>query len=853
MIKKLRWLKKHFMMHPIRNLILIVLSLSAIFLGILMLWFTTIEIPDLTSFQNRRISQSTKIFDRTGKILLYDVHADAKRTLVKWDDISDYIKKATIAIEDNDFYSHKGIKPTSILRAVIANITSIGFSQGGSTITQQVIKNTVLTNDKTITRKFKEWILALKLERVLSKDEILTTYLNESPYGGNIYGVEEASRQFFGKSAKDVNLAESAYLAALPQAPTFYSPFGKNRDRLDARQKLVLKKMLENDYISEEEYKKASNEKVEFFNKSEGNIRAPHFSLYVRDYLIEKYGEEKVMSGGLKVTTSLDYELQQKAEETVKSFADTLKQNFGANNIAMSGIDPRNGDILVMVGSKDYFDQSIDGNVNITTSLRQPGSAFKPIVYATAWEKGYTPETVLFDVQTEFSSECEPDGKTKFPEAKCYSPKNYDDLYLGPMTMKKALAQSRNIPAVKTLYLTGLKDSVDMAKKMGITTLTNPASYGLTLVLGGGEVSLLELTGAYGSFANEGKKVFIRSILKIEDSEGNILEEAGPPEEKQIMNKETTRRVSDALSDPKVRLDSLNEALRGIRQPVAVKTGTTNDYKDVWIVGYTPEIVVGAWAGNNDNSPMQKKVAGVIITPVWGKFMQEILKSKEPVDFNEPEPLDKNLPPVLKGVWQGNISYFIDKISGKIATDLTPEETIQERVFNQVHSILYWIDKDNPTKIQELDYGQKGQKDSQFENWEYGVQKWFSEWKKNNPDFIEAKKIIIPTEKDDIHTKESIPVISLEIIDDSGEVIRDNKIDLKDSLNIRISIENKYPITKTEYYINNTFVGSKDAEINDIKINLDEFNNLEKSNELTVIVYDKIFNKAKSQIVFRLK
>ncbi|MDO8575153.1 MAG: transglycosylase domain-containing protein [bacterium] len=854
MIKKLI---RQFKKHTLRNSILTLISIGAIFLGIFAIWFSTIEIPDLRAFQDRKVAQSTKIFDRTGQILLYDVHANAKRTLVTFENISDYIKNGVVAIEDTEFYEHKGIKPTAILRAVLANITSAGYSQGGSTITQQVVKMTVLTNDKTITRKLKEWILALKLERVLTKKEILTTYLNEAPYGGSIYGIEEASRQFFGKPAKDVTIAEASYLAAIPQAPTFYSPFGKNRDKLDARQKMVLKKMLDNNYITQKEYDDALKTKVVFLTKTEGNIKAPHFSLFIRDYLIDKYGEEKVMNGGLKVTTTLDYKLQAKAEEVVKNFAPALEANFSASNTAMVAIDPKNGDVLMMVGSKDYFDVKIDGNVNITTSLRQPGSVFKPFVYAAAWEKGYTPETVLFDIDTEFSSECNPDGTLKNKnyaknkgvteeEAKkeiCYSPQNYDDLFEGPMTMKKALAHSRNIPAVKTLYLAGTSNSLKLARTMGISSLGDPNRYGLTLVLGGGEVTLLDMTSAYGVFANEGMRVDKKFILKVEDYDGTILEESEISNPERVMTENTARQISDALSDRKVRLDSINQYLGDNPHDIAVKTGTTNDYKDVWILGYTPDIVVGAWAGKNDNTSMGKKVAGVIITPVWATYINEILKDYPLNRFNSPEDTPKDIPPVLRGVWQGNISYVIDKISSKIATEYTPEQTRVEQVFNNVHSILYWIEKDDPRGEAPTD--KERIVDNQYANWEFAVRKWFDKWKIENPKFVETTTYNIPTEKDNVHIPANFPKVSISL--DSG---LDFEYPKDENIKLSISASGKYAITKTEIFINNNFINSQDGPLSEFVFKPKDIDSLKDKNSITVIVYDSVYSSTKSSLNF---
>ncbi len=829
----------------LKPLLLLSISTVLIAISIGIIWFATLKIPDLSVFETRKVAQSTKIFDRTGQILLYDVHNDAKRTIIPFDDISEKIKKAAIAIEDVNFYKHHGIEPTAILRAVISNITpGSGSTQGGSTITQQVIKNSILTKDKTITRKLKEWILAIKLEKSLSKDQILYTYLNENPYGGSIYGVEEASKTFFGKSAKDVTLAEAAYIAAIPQAPTFYSPYGQNKDRLDARKNLVLQQMKETGSITKDEYDKAIKEKVEFLVKNTSGIRAPHFAMYVKDYLIKKYGEEIVEEGGLKVITTLNYNYQDKAEKVIKNFAKTMETWFNASNTAMVAIDPKSGDILSMVGSRDYFEKG-SGNFNVATAYRQPGSTFKPFVYATAFMKGYTPETVLFDVKTEFSSQCTVGGKPKFPKPNpeddkktCYSPNDYDDLYQGPQTIRVALAHSRNIPAVKTLYLAGIKDSIETAEAMGITSLTEPDRYGLSLVLGGAEVSLLELTSAYGVFANDGIRHPYRSILKVEDNKGNILEQASL-NPNQAIPTQIARQINDILSDPKARLNSMTVLVENLRRQIATKTGTTNDYHDVWIEGYTPNIAVGFWAGNNDNSPMQKKVAGLIITPVWAAFMAEINNSLEKEGFKKPDELPDDLKPVLRGIWKGGISYKKDIVSGKVATDLTPPETKQEVLFNGVHSILHWVNKDNPNAVfnEEL-------RDSQYEYWEYGVRKWFDEWKLKNPDFVESTDFTIPIEKDNVHVIENIPKVSILLNQTSDTVFDQNS-----QVSITVSVSsNKYPIKKSELYINGKFIVSNEKNPNIISFIPKNIDSIQKNNNLKVVVYDSVFNRGEASI-----
>ncbi|HEC30425.1 MAG TPA: hypothetical protein ENI66_00210, partial [Candidatus Yonathbacteria bacterium] len=722
-----KWMRSFF-----KDVFFVFITIGFFLGGILFLWVATINVPDFSSFETRKVAQSTKIYDRTGEILLYDVHADIKRTVVNFDSISRFIKNATVAIEDVEFYNHIGVRPIATLRAVFIQPLRGKGVQGGSTITQQVVKNTILTPERTISRKFKEWVLAIRLEQKLSKDAILELYLNESPYGGNIYGIEEASLSFFGKSSKDVTLAEAAYLAALPQAPTFYSPYGNNTTALDDRKNLVLSRMLELNYITQEEYISATQEEVEFLPPETFGIKAPHFVIWVREYLEKKYGKEVVENGGLKVTTTLDYSLQQKAEEIVARYGEENALKFNANNAGVIGINPKTGGVLVMVGSRDYFDVKNEGNFNVTLGHRQPGSAFKPFVYATAFEKGYTPETILFNLRTQFSTLCDSSGNPLYSEVDpkvCYMPRNYDHKYGGPVTMRDALAQSINIPAIKTLYLTGIKNSLDTAVRMGIKGLADPSKYGLTLVLGGGEVSLLDITSAYGVFANNGVRNPYVSILKVEDNKGRILEEfRGTPE--QVISTNVARQISDILSDNDARAPAF-----GTRSPlyfpnrdVAVKTGTTNDYKDAWIIGYTPNFALGAWVGNNNSTSMKKKVAGFIVAPMWNEIMKEAL-SEIPeetfgiLDTTASDSLSTPIKPVLRGIWRGGKVFYTDKISGKLATQYTPVELRQENIVPEVHNILYWVNKKSPMKVASTEPN----KDPQFNLWEYPVRKWVEE------------------------------------------------------------------------------------------------------------------------------
>jgi membrane peptidoglycan carboxypeptidase len=716
MKKITKWLKKHYK-DLIIDLFLGGFVLGLVLVGGLFLWVSSLDIPNLSAFEERKILQSTKIYDRTGEILLYDLHEDVRRTIIPYEDINRHLKNATVGIEDDTFFEHMGIRPMAILRAALTNLRGGNLlgGQGGSTITQQVVKNSILQREKTLSRKVKEAILSVRLERELTKEQILGHYLNESPYGGNIYGVEEASQTYFGVSASDVTLGQAAYLAALPQSPTRYSPYGNNRDLLDARQKLVLQKMLENNFITQEEYDSATSEEVEFLPQSVSGIRAPHFVFYIREQLVQKYGEEALAERGLRVITTLDYDLQKEAERIVKERAEFNSKTYTASNAGLVALDPKTGDIWVMVGSRNYFDEDIDGNFNVALAPRQPGSSIKPIVYASAFMKGYRPETVVYDLRTQFSSSCEPwDLSSQTP---CYSPNNYNAKFKGPISLRDALAQSLNIPAVKVLYLTGLRDAIKLAGDMGITTLNDPDRLGLTLVLGGGEVKLLEHTGAYGVFANEGVRAEHRSILRIEDSRGNVLEE---PEviTTQVLDRDVALLITDVLSDNVARtpLWGANSLINFPNRDVAAKSGSTNDLRDAWIMGYAPNIAVGAWVGNNDNSRMGGGLSGLITTPMWREFMDYALTKLDVENFSAPSSIDPTLKPVLRGEIFDTSTLVASILSGSTTPDIAG-------ITSGVHSILHYVNRSDPRGPVPTN----PQSDSQYENWEYAVQKWKEE------------------------------------------------------------------------------------------------------------------------------
>ena len=826
-----------------KNLILLGGSIFILGSGMIIVWLSSLKIPDFQSFGNRKVENSTKIYDRTGEILLYDIHQDTKRTDIPGEAMGVNIKNATVAIEDSEFYNHGGIKISAIVRAVLSNIFGTGRTQGGSTITQQLVKNTLLTQEKSYTRKIKEWVLAVKIDQSIPKEKILEYYLNEAPYGGTVYGIAEASRSYFNKNPQDLTLTEAAYLASIPQSPTTLSPYGKNKEKLEARKNLVLSRMLELKFISEEEYAKAKSEIVTFFPQATIGIRAPHFVFFIKDYLEKKYGGEALEKGGLKVTTTLNYDWQEKAEQIVKEGALLNEKNWDGRNASLVAIDPKTGQILSMVGSRDYFDKEIDGNFNVVTAFRQPGSSFKPFIYATAFKKGFMPDTVLFDLPTEFQTTCDASGKAlpNHDQEECYMPDNYDGKFRGPISLRDALAQSINLVAVKLFYLAGLPDSLKTAEDVGISTLTDIGRYGLTLVIGGGEVTLLDMTSAYGVFGNNGVRNPYTGILKIEGGGGKILEEFRQ-DVREVLPKNTVLTVTDILSDEKARIPTfgIHSALFISGKDVAVKTGTTNNNKDAWTIGYTPSVAVGVWAGNNDNKPMKK--GGVAVAgPIWNKFMNEVLKTLPDEKFEKPDlDIDPNVvKPVLRGFWQGNENFYIDKISKKLAGPNTPKETIEEKVITNVHSILYWINKNDVLGTSP----KNPESDSQFDHWEIPIQEW---WIQNKPKYNITTSGDKPSLVDDVHTSLSKPVISV-IEPNTYTNYPSNK-----KINLKISSSGPYPLLKLDVFINNSYLGTYEPT-SFVSFIPKELGNLQTENELKIIVYDNIYNSSEITSTFRVQ
>jgi 1A family penicillin-binding protein len=610
-----------------------------VFFGIILSFIAAVAILSYVAYELpspdkiiRREGFSTKILDRNGEVL-YDIYQDQKRIPVKFEDVPEYLKEATISIEDKNFYKHEGFDVLGIIRG-FTKVFTRGRAQGGSTLTQQLVKNVLLTSERSVLRKVKEFVLAIQIERKYSKDEILLMYLNEAPYGGTSWGVEAASESYFDKSVADLNLIESAILAGLPQRPSYYSPYSGNPEAYKGRTKDVLRRMREDGYITTEQEDEANKmlDEIKFAGKG-GDFKAPHFVQYVQQILEEKYGPAIIEQGGYKITTTLDLKLQEKAQEIVSEEIGKVEK-LHITNGAVVVIDSQTGEILAMVGSKDFNAKDYDGQVNVTESLRQPGSAFKPFTYVTAFKKYFTPSTLIMDVPTEFP------GGIGQP---VYKPLNYDGKYRGPIQLRYALANSINIPAVKLLAMVGIKDVLETAYEMGINSLEpspeTMARVGLSLTLGGGEVRLLELTGAYGAFMNKGYRIDPLSILKIEDSSGKIIEEVKPEKGKKVLTDEEAFLIADILSDNKARSMIFGEnSLLNIKdKQVAVKTGTTNDKRDNWAIGGNSQVVVGAWVGNNDNSQMKEVASGVSgASPIWRNILIAALAGKTSPTFEIP-------------------------------------------------------------------------------------------------------------------------------------------------------------------------------------------------------------------------
>lgn len=792
---------------------LIIAGVGILLAGGLYVFNILSSLPNPSEIADLRVSQSTKIYDREGDTLLYEIYREEKRTVIPSGDIPDVIRDATIAIEDNSFYSHPAFDWRGILRAVAVNLIRGQVVQGGSTITQQVAKNAFLSPERTITRKIKELVLAMRLERQYSKDEILDLYLNLIPYGENAYGIESASQTFFGKRAKDLTLAEASLLAALPKSPSYFSPWGSRADELEERRLFILGRMRDLGYIDDAQHE-AAKKPPEVLPQPETGIGAPHFVVYIQDYLRETYGEDALRDAGLRVQTTLDADLQKIAEDAVRNGVERNNELYGGGNGALIALDPKTGQVLAMVGSKDYFADPepagctpgrscrFEGNFNvITQGLRQPGSALKPFAYLTAFEKGLTPDTIIWDVATEFAPACPAIVNFQNRSPSCYHPQNFDGVFRGPVLMKEALAQSINVPAVKTLYLAGLSETLANASRFGITTLKDPARFGLSLVLGGGEIRPIELASAYGVLANDGVYYKPRFILKVENADGEVLEEY-KDEGVRAVDAQYARLINDILSSVELR-SPLFQASLGLTQvpgrQVALKTGTTDDYVDAWAFGYTPDLVVGVWAGNNNREPLTAQGSSILAAvPIWHDFISKALEKKPSSVFPRPDPVfAKN--PIFRG----------------------------QLIRGEFHSILYYL-------------GRLG--DPQFNNWEAGISAWLSTNSIDTSRFSFAD----PGEVGVDQAPAGAGQIDLTIHEPTAGGF------VADGSPLSFSAQSSREIVKIEVYINNTLAESRAGNLGkrvDFKAAL-EPDDLNLQNLLVVRITDEGGFSVEERVVF---
>lgn len=754
------------------------------------------DLPNPNALLTRDVAQSTKIYDRTGEHLLYEIHGSKNRTLVKLEDIPDLVKQATLSVEDQQFYNHKGFNPVRVVKGLVWGMITKGRPQGGSTITQQLVKNAILTNERSITRKIKELILSIAIEQRFTKDQILQLYLNEIPYGSTNYGVEAASGAYFGKTVKDLTLAEAATLAALPKAPSTYL---NNPNKLDARRDVVLKLMFEEGYITEEEKITAQAETVTMrqdalVEDGAQETSALHFVFYIKELLIEQYGldERKVEEGGLKVTTTLDYDKQLAAEQAIKNGIAAKGDAYRFHDGALVSLDPKTGQVLAMVGSPDYFNEEIDGAVNMAVAPIQPGSSFKPIAYAAGFLAGYTPNTILYDVVTTFKT-----------EVSDYTPYNYHaEMEAGPVTIRKALQGSLNIPAVKMVMLVGLDRIFDFSELLGYTTFADRAKFGPSIVLGGGEVKLIEHAAAYGAFANDGILQKTSAVLKVEDADKNTIYEWKADPGKRVMEEGIARQINNVLSDNAARayIFGASNHLTLSDRPVAAKTGTTNDNHAALTVGYTPSLVAGVWVGNADYSAMMAGADGsVVAAPIWKEYMQKALSGTTAENFIAPE-----IPMTGKAILDGTIpstTVVIDKSTGKLATDQTPESMKENLSCGEYHSELYYINPADPRGAEPGDQPDN----AQYVSWEAGIKTWVDRLTLTDPSKLPFESCAVPTEEDDVHTRQNRPGIDI-------TSPKNNSTVSGRSFKVEVDATARRGITRVEYAIDGKLVTSSSSD-----------------------------------------
>ncbi len=843
----------------------LILGLFTSFLGIFIIGVLAVVIflvavvatlPSVHDLKTFVAAESTTIFDREGN-LLYTIHGEENREVIPLADIPPYFIDATLAVEDDQFYTHRGFDVGGIIRAGLYEVFGIGRPRGGSTITQQFVKNTFLTSERTYIRKIKELILSVRLEQNFTKDEILEMYFNRIPYGSNAYGVQMAAKIFFGKEAKDITLAESAILAALPKAPSKFSPYGSNKELLmgevdeegdytPGRKDYVLRRMYELNYIAKEEKDEAFEESNQVeFNKYREDIQHPHFVLWIKEFLEKKFGNEAVEAGGLRVYTTLDPRLQEAAERIVGERVAINKENYGANNAALLSVDIEKGQILAWVGSADYFDEEIDGNVNVVLRKRLPGSSFKPFVYAAAFLGGYSPATMLFDVETDFGQD--------------YKPKNFDGTFSGPVSMRHALAYSLNIPAIKTAYLAGYGNVVDLAREAGIESLESPDRYGISIGLGTGETSLFEMVTGYSVLAKGGKKIDFTPLLRIENSQGEMIEnwEDEDPEEKQVLDAQVAYSVTDILSDNDARPAGWNENLSLSGLINASKTGTSNkkvknDWgeeivkpADCWTLGYTSKIVTGVWGGNTDGAALYQNASGFSVAgSIWKAFMLEATRGHVAEEFPMPDGME----------WMEVSAY-----SGKIPSEFTPEEQVVSEVFTpfnkptEVDDVYAEIEIDKASEKLPTEFTPKSAIEKvavlnfhsqrpDYAPWEEPVQEWLEE---NTEFFSDAEGIItaVPDEDDDVHTAETAqkaPSIRIVSPVDMGAVN-------VGEIGVWVDIDAPHGVKKVEYYIEDVLMDTAEQHPYNGEFNVAKIRK-RKPFTITAKVFDSLYYAATSRI-----
>lgn len=863
-------------------------ALAGVFVFTLLIVGLSLGLPDVRDFDKLAGVESTIIYDREGGVF-YTIHGEENRKYVPLNEISEHLQEATVAIEDWEFYEHGGFDVSGLGAAILHDIFGIGPQRGGSTITQQLAKNAFLTPKKEYTRKMKELILAVRLERAYDKKKILELYLNRIPYGNNAYGAELASKIYFNKSAKDLTLSESVILAALPNKPTFYSPYGSNvyskldieidpadfggkfptsLNQLDendyinglvgrevafspteklfipGRTDLILKRMTDLGYISEEEERIAINEiqKKEFNNYAEA-MRSPHFVFYIRGILEEQFGKDAIAQGGLKVYTTIDPKMQSTAEQLVADQIKTSKELHGATNGALFSINPKTGEILAMVGSADYRDDEAHGKVNHVFRRRQPGSSFKPIVYAKAFLNRYAPATVLYDTPTNFGNN--------------YVPQNYEGGFRGPMTIRSALGQSRNIPALKAYFLAGQQDEIiQLANRMGIASLKTGMDYGPPLAIGSGEVTLAEMVQAFSVFASNGTKRDYYAILRVESKKGEKLFERLPDDPQnrgtEVLDPQVAYLINNILSDKSVYLGPRLDVPGHI---TAAKTGTSNKEitpvkilpSNLWTMGYTPSMVTGVWVGNSDGSPMKANADGYnVAAPIWSKFMTEALKGSPNEEF-----------PIPQGIKHVTVS----KASGKLPNGQTDDSYRSNEIFasfsvpTELDDIYIAVDvneKDNllPNEYTPPEYIKKkvffNHRDpiSQYPRWQSGVVTWVENKLKAEPGFPGFP----PTETTKMFTAEtanSKPTIQI-VSPAAFSTVEGDK------LSINVDIDAPNGVAKVLFFLDNRSVPNS-VQIREPYTGTIRFvgDIREGTHTITAKIYDKIGYTGEAKIEFQ--